>query len=155
MPAVSSPPIGAIALRRDFSPLLYNPTAWWDPSDSASVTLNSGRVSQINDKSGNARHLAQPTAGNQPLYETAPTGFNGRNAIYFSNARTSYMAYPLIWPSVDRSGFVAMTTAADVIAFALACSLADRALTEQMAGLEMSIALAETVEDVAQVLGAA
>lgn len=62
------------------------------------------------------------------------------------------MRYPLIWPSTDRAGFVALQDAAGVRAFALAYSLADRALTEQMAGLEMSIALATTVEDVAAVL---
>ena len=76
-------------------------------------------------------------------------------ALYDEGHGTSYMAYPLIWPSVDRSGFVAMQTAADVVAFALSYSLADRALTEQMAGLEMSIALAETVDDITRILGAA
>lgn len=76
-------------------------------------------------------------------------------ALYDDAHGTSNMRYPLIWPSVDRCGFVSMANTADVVAFALAYSLADRALTEQMAGLEMSVALAETVGDVHAVIGAA
>lgn len=74
-------------------------------------------------------------------------------ALYDESRGTAHMAYPLIWPSVDRSGFVAMTDASQVVAFALAYSLADRSLTERTAGLEMSIALAETIDDIARILG--
>lgn len=43
---------------------------WLDASDAASVTLDaSDLVGQINDKSGNARHLTQATTGNKPLYK--------------------------------------------------------------------------------------
>lgn len=65
-----------------FDPLTLSPAVWFDPSDAASVTLNGGNVSQINDKSGNARHAAQGTAGNQPPYVTA--GMNGKNIIQFT-----------------------------------------------------------------------
>lgn len=52
---------------------------WVDASVASSVTLNSGNVSQIDDLSGNSRHLAQGTAANQPAYLT--NGHNGRNVI--------------------------------------------------------------------------
>lgn len=46
--------------------------AWYDASDLASITKDgSDRVSQWNDKSGNAYHLAQATGGNQPLWVDA------------------------------------------------------------------------------------
>jgi hypothetical protein len=41
---------------------------WYDAADSASVTLNSGNVAELRDKSGNGRHMAQSTAANQPAY---------------------------------------------------------------------------------------
>jgi hypothetical protein len=49
---------------------------WLDAADSASVTLNSGNVSEWRDKSGNSRHFAQSTAANQPAYVAA-----GRNGL--------------------------------------------------------------------------
>lgn len=59
--------------------------AWWDAADSANVTLDSGRVSQWNDKSGNGRHAANTSSGStQPDYITAAT--NGLNAVRFARA---------------------------------------------------------------------
>jgi hypothetical protein len=48
-----------------------------------------------------------------------------------------------------------MSKHADVVAFALAYSLADRALTERMAGLEMQVAKATTTDQIAAIVGAA
>jgi len=59
--------------------------SWWDAADAASVTLDSGRVSQLADKSGNARHLTNTTSGStQPSYITA--GRNGLNVARFAAA---------------------------------------------------------------------
>jgi hypothetical protein len=52
---------------------------WWDASVSSSVTLNSGRVSNLADLSGSGPAMTQGTAANQPLYVTA--GRNGKNTI--------------------------------------------------------------------------
>lgn len=65
---------------------------------------------------------------------------------------TSNFVYPLIWPSVDRLGFCYMVDGPSVIAFALAASLADRALTQDGAGLEMTLISAETLEDIAAII---
>jgi hypothetical protein len=59
--------------------------SWWDAADSASVTLDSGRVSQLSDKSGNGRHAVNTTSGStQPSYVTA--GRNGLNVARFAAA---------------------------------------------------------------------
>jgi prepilin-type N-terminal cleavage/methylation domain-containing protein len=41
---------------------------WLDAADSSTIMLNGSTVSQWNDKSGNARHVLQATAANQPSY---------------------------------------------------------------------------------------
>jgi hypothetical protein len=59
--------------------------AWWDGADSASVTLDSGRVAEWRDKSGKGNHAANSTSGStQPDYITA--GQNGRNLLRFTAA---------------------------------------------------------------------
>jgi hypothetical protein len=70
---------------RDFDPRsLAGCVAWWDASDSTTITLNGGNVSEWRDKSANRFHLTQSTAANQPQYSAT---INGRNAItYFSNS---------------------------------------------------------------------
>ena len=55
--------------------------AWWDASDSSTITSSSSAVSQWRDKSGNARHLAQATGSKQPL--TATDSINGLNVLKF------------------------------------------------------------------------
>lgn len=49
----------------------------FDASDYASFTIASGAVSQWNDKSGNARHLAQSTAGYRPTVDAGGVLFDG------------------------------------------------------------------------------
>ena len=70
-------PLGVLAASREvatggggtFSPgdLGANLWAWWDASDSATITHSLGQVSQWDDKSANARHLTQGTSAAQPL----------------------------------------------------------------------------------------
>jgi hypothetical protein len=50
---------------------LANLSAWWDFTDFSSLTLVSGNISQVNDKSGNLRHAAQAATASRPLYESA------------------------------------------------------------------------------------
>ena len=68
---------------------------WWDVGDVSTITQVSGAVSQLNDKSGAARHLIQPTAAYRPIYSAA--GFNGRPSILFDggDAHLSINAFPL------------------------------------------------------------
>jgi hypothetical protein len=65
--------------------------AWWDGADSASVTLDSGRVSVWADKSGKGRNLANSSSGTtQPSYITAAQ--NGRNLVRFAAASSQRLS---------------------------------------------------------------
>jgi hypothetical protein len=66
-------------------PILTDLATWIDASDATSVTLSSGKVSQINDLSGNGRHLVQATSTNQPTYSTNVK--NGLNAMQMSGSQ--------------------------------------------------------------------
>jgi len=67
--------------------------SWWDASDAASVTLDEGRVSQLSDKSGNARHLTNTTSGStQPTYVTGAR--NGLNVMRFAAASVQRLTVP-------------------------------------------------------------
>ena len=79
-----SPMLGIMAsgISGNLGPTKTNMAGWWDPSVSSSVTLSSGKVSQINDLSGNGRHMVQATSAQQPTYTTA--GRNGLNTMTFN-----------------------------------------------------------------------
>jgi hypothetical protein len=64
-------------------PLALSPSLWLDFGNPFSVTSSSGKITQIDDKSGNARHATQSYAPRQPLYTTA--GVNGRNCMECTN----------------------------------------------------------------------
>ena len=67
----------------DWSPLdLPNLEGWWDASDAATITDTTGDVSQLDDKSGNGRHLAQATGSLQP--RTGDSTRNGLNVLDFN-----------------------------------------------------------------------
>lgn len=72
-------------LRNGFVPAsVTGLVGWWDFADAATVTLNSGDVASISDKSGNSRAASQGTAGNQPGYSTA--AINSKNVANFVGA---------------------------------------------------------------------
>jgi hypothetical protein len=75
-------------LATGFNPLsIAGLEAWWDFADVSSVTLDSGRVSAVTDKSGNGRTAANSTSGStQPDYISG--GRNGRNIARFTAAST-------------------------------------------------------------------
>lgn len=58
--------------------------AWYDASNTASITLNGSTVSQWSDLSGNGNHATQSTANNQPAYTTAT--LNGKAVLTFSGS---------------------------------------------------------------------
>jgi len=72
---------GGVAAPLD--PLTLSPFAWFDASDTSSITSSGGNVSQWNDKSGNARHATQATGANQPV--TASATMNGLNVLQFNS----------------------------------------------------------------------
>jgi hypothetical protein len=51
---------------------------WWtDFTDESTVTLESGtqKIEQVDDKSGNAKHLTQAVSGSRPLYHDGSLGY--------------------------------------------------------------------------------
>jgi hypothetical protein len=63
---------------------------WLDAGDSSTITLNGSTVSQWDDKSGNARHVTQATAGNQPDYSSDIIAFNGTSDYLANNSAFMY-----------------------------------------------------------------
>jgi hypothetical protein len=73
---------------------------WWDAADPASIVASAGRVSSWADKSGAGRHLAQATAGKQPL--TGSVTIGGRNALKFDATRGDIVTRtPVSAPAVN------------------------------------------------------
>jgi hypothetical protein len=64
-----------------WTPEVANTALWLDGSDTTTITLNSGNVSQWNDKSGNGRNFSQSTATAQPAYTA--NQLNGLPALIF------------------------------------------------------------------------
>jgi hypothetical protein len=65
-----------------FSPIDLDPLLWFDAADLTTITQSSGAVSQWNDKSGNARHATQTSAGLQPA--TGTRTINSLNVLDFN-----------------------------------------------------------------------
>jgi hypothetical protein len=92
---------------------LWTPTElstllWLDGADSSTITLATG-VSQWNDKSGNARHLIQANAGNQPLYNNNTVEFDSTKSLAISSVQvfsgaTSGSVYFIGWQPTATSG---------------------------------------------------
>lgn len=56
---------------------------WLDAADTSTITLNSGNVSQWNDKSGKGRNFTQGTAIKQPAYSTT---YFAKGAVHFDGS---------------------------------------------------------------------
>ena len=88
---------------------IFRPTSiagcqlWLDGADASQVTYSTGsNISQWKDKSGNANHGSQSTAGQQPYYSTAS------NAVVFSGAQV--MTCPLSASSTIETCFFVFST---------------------------------------------
>lgn len=79
--------VGTALLLRGCKPKGFTPTdriadiaLWYKPSDDT-VTVVSGKASQVNDLSGLGRNATQGTAGNRPTYNTTDAAYNGRATL--------------------------------------------------------------------------
>ncbi|MCK5021192.1 MAG: hypothetical protein KAS32_29550, partial [Candidatus Peribacteraceae bacterium] len=57
---------------------------WWDASDLSTITVDTGGVSQLNDKSGNDQHLTQPLESARPA--TGTHTLNDLNMFFFNGS---------------------------------------------------------------------
>lgn len=84
---VSVPTGKRIVTFKPWTPAEITTAAWYDASDSDTITESGGSVSQWDDKSGNGRHAAQGTGANQPVLVQNTLGglpgidFDGSNDI--------------------------------------------------------------------------
>jgi len=70
--------------KNNWTPADIDTALWLDAADASTITESGGAVSQWNDKSGNALHISQSTALQQPAYTS--NGLNGRNTITFDGS---------------------------------------------------------------------
>jgi hypothetical protein len=96
----------------NWNPSLITTALWLDAADATTVTTVSGAVSQWNDKSGNARHATQSTAGNRPSYTTA--GQNGRNVLTFDGSSDGLTLASNLSLGTEHSIFVAAKNSATI-----------------------------------------
>lgn len=87
-----------------WNPSMISTALWLDAADASTVTTVSGAVSQWNDKSGNARHVTQATAGNRPTLTS--NGLSNRNVITFNAANSTRLSGSLTAASTTESSFV-------------------------------------------------
>lgn len=73
-----------------WTPLDLSPDAWFDASDSDTITIDTG-VSEWQDKSGNDRHVTQSFAAWQPALQAAD--LNGKDTIRFAGDMLSHPAF--------------------------------------------------------------
>lgn len=63
--------------------------AWWSPDELDKITLSSGgRVSQMNDKTGNGNNMTQATEANRPMIIKYPSIFGERTGLAFQAAQS-------------------------------------------------------------------
>jgi uncharacterized repeat protein (TIGR02543 family) len=68
---------------QSWTPASITPAAWYDAADASSIAHVSGAVSQWNDKSGNGRHVVQPTSANRPTYSASSWNGSSLPALTF------------------------------------------------------------------------
>lgn len=66
---------------------IANLVAWYDASDTTTITHSGGAVSQWNDKSGNGNHATQANASGRPI--TGTRTINGLNTLDFDTINKS------------------------------------------------------------------
>jgi hypothetical protein len=97
--------LGIIASSRQtappFTPLSLSPLAWYDASDTATLTVASNLVSQWDDKSGNGYNLTQGTSVARP--DSGLTTRNGLNVVDFDGAAFMQAATASNWTSLHTS----------------------------------------------------
>jgi hypothetical protein len=84
-----------------FDPATLSPLAWYDASDTATLTVASNLVSQWNDKSGNGYNLTQGTSVERP--DSGLTTRNGLNVVDFDGAASMAAATAANWTSLHTN----------------------------------------------------
>jgi hypothetical protein len=67
-----------------WTPSQLSSHGWWDSSDGNTISESGGAVSQLDDKSGNGRHLEQSDGASRPI--TGTRTINGLNGLDFDGS---------------------------------------------------------------------
>lgn len=67
---------------------------WWDPRDTASLTLSGSQVTAIADKSVNAFSSTGGGGASNPTKVTGGSGINGKQSIHFDDASIQWFDLP-------------------------------------------------------------
>ncbi len=95
-----------------WSPLdLTSLYAWFDFSDTGTITHVAGAVSQVDDLSGNARHITQGTSGNKPV--TGTRTVNGLNVLDFGAVDSDWLQYDISPDPGDATHSMVVICASD------------------------------------------
>ncbi|MFN7305720.1 MAG: hypothetical protein ACK5TQ_03965 [Acetobacteraceae bacterium] len=94
MPRGSSVIDDARLQRRLWTPDLLRPALWLDWADVSTISLATG-ISEVRDKSGNARHFTQSVSASQPAYR--PDGINGLGSLSFDGTPKALQRVPEAW----------------------------------------------------------
>lgn len=76
-------PAAGAAAAAAFNLADLNPIAWWDMSDTGSITESAGAISQVDDQTANNNHLLQGTGADQPATGGSINGNN--SAVFFDD----------------------------------------------------------------------
>lgn len=103
-PRIGIPPPGG----GPWTPADMVTSLWLDAADGSTVIVVNGKVTEWQDKSGNARHATQSTATRSPTYNL--TGLNGRGTLDFvaANAQCLFV-----------EGYLPFNTSADMCSIAI------------------------------------
>lgn len=93
-----------------WTPSQLSPVAWWDMSVEENITESLGKVSQVDDRSGNNRHLTQANGSYQP--DTWTRSINGLNVVEFdeSNWLENLAAASAIFPTSTKINVFAIAS---------------------------------------------
>jgi hypothetical protein len=95
--------IGTSSVQQVFSPAsIANLKAWYDASDTATISLSGSAVTQWNDKSGNSYNLTQGTAARRPT--SGVNTLNSKNVITFDGNDVLQAATASNWTFLNNSG---------------------------------------------------
>ena len=104
-----------------FDPSQAQPEGWWDASDSSTLTISSGVVTQATDKSGNGYTLSVPLVSGATGASIGNRTLNGLNVFEFTGSNNNVLENnSFTWNQVTNA-----------IGFAMVYRLDDDGLTDQ------------------------
>lgn len=117
-----------------FSPASLPIEAWWDASDLSTIfTTSAGStpsaindpIGRIEDKSGNARHLVQGTAGSRPTLQATGMDFDGTDDGLATASGQTWAATTDIWLVMDAEAdqFITLWDATNAASEAMGISI--------------------------------